>query len=83
MNLEEKDIITLSNDKDYRVVRHIILDGVNYYYVANVKDPTEFKFLYEEGENLIQIHDDNQLVKVLSELVKTVDIKELANQIEE
>lgn len=83
MNLEEKDIITLSNDKDYRVVRHIILDGVNYYYVVNVKDPTEFKFLYEEGENLIQIHDDNQLVKVLSELVKTVDIKELANQIEE
>ena len=79
MNIEEKDVITLSDDKEYLVVRKVTLDNVIYYYVANTKDLLDVKYLYEKGDKLIQIHDDNLLVRVMEEIAKTIDIDKILN----
>ena len=82
MKIEQKDIITLSDDKRYFVVRIIVLDGVKYYYVSNVENPYEVKFLYEKDDKLIQIHDNDELLtKVMGEIVKTIDINKLTEEI--
>ena len=79
MNIEEKDVITLSDDKEYLVVRKVTLDNVIYYYVANTKDLLDVKYLYEKGDKLIKIHDDNLLVRVMEEIAKTIDIDKILN----
>ena len=80
MNIEEKDVITLSDDKEYLVVRKVTIDNVNYYYVADMENLLDVKYLYENGEKLIQIRDDEVLQKVINEITKTINIDELLNR---
>lgn len=82
MNIEEKDIITLNDDKRYLVVRKINFEKKIYYYIANVDSPLEVKYLFESGDKLIQVHNDDELVKVVKELTKTIDVELLLSQIE-
>ena len=73
MDIDEKDIVTLSDDNEYVVVKKVIVNGLKYYYVANVKDMFEVKYLREEGQKLVQIHDDDELKRVVEEVAKTVN----------
>ena len=83
MDIDEKDIVTLSDDNEYVVVKKVIVNGLKYYYVANVKDMFEVKYLREEGQKLVQIHDDDELKRVVEEVAKTVNFNELFNGNEE
>lgn len=53
MNIEEKDIIILSDDNHYIVVKKVNIDNINYYYVSDINDKGNIKFLYEDGNELV------------------------------
>lgn len=74
MNIDEKDIITLSDDIKYIVVKKINYNDLFYYYIAEVENPTEVKFLYEDGNELVEIEDENHIKTLVDLMLPEVDL---------
>ena len=69
MNIEEKDIITLSDNKDYSVVKIIELPSRKVYFIADISDLNIQKFMYlESNDKLIEIEDE----KIINELKNAI-----------
>ena len=49
MNIDIKDIITLSDDNEYIVTSKAVYDNKIYYFLVDINDNSNMKFLYEEN----------------------------------
>lgn len=60
-----KDTLVLDNDNEYVVVSKTNYNDKIYYYILNNNDNSDFKFCYQENDELIEIEDD----KLIKELI--------------
>jgi hypothetical protein len=77
MRLEVGELITLnSTNRDYVVVKDVVLDGTNYYYLMSAKKPVDVKIVelkVEDGKEVIETVTDKSL---LDEILKLSTKKE-------
>ncbi len=59
-----KDIVTLSDDHKYQVVSKTIYEETTYYYLVDINDITNIKFLYENIDRLTEV-SDSELISIL------------------
>ena len=63
------NIVTLSDDIQYVVVSKAEYEGKIYYYFVDIRDNKNIKFLYEDGDELVEVDiDDDELMKNLMPL---------------
>lgn len=62
--LEQGELLTLSNDKEYAVVSSIIYQGSNYVYLLDTDVYKDYKLCKYEDENLTVVKDE-ELLKTL------------------
>lgn len=60
MIINIKDTLTLDDNNEYVVVSKVNYEKKNYYYLLDKNDNTNFKFCYEDKDDLVEI-DDNKL----------------------
>lgn len=70
-----KDIVTLSDKNEYQVISKVSYESEIYYYLVDINEISNIKFLYENGEKLTEIEDE----KLVNELLPLFynEIKEL------
>lgn len=59
-----KDTLVLDDDNEYVVVSKANYNDKTYYYIINNNDNSDFKFCYQENDELVEIEND-KLIKVL------------------
>jgi hypothetical protein len=69
--IDVKDIITLDNNKKYTVMAKTIIDEIEYYYLMDSNDYTNYKFckLNSDETSFIEINDKetmNTLIKLFA-----------------
>ena len=77
MRIEELDIVTLSDNKDYIVAKKVVINGMNYYCLVDTEDDQSFRFLHEEKNSLVNIEDANtfgRMLFLMSEAIKTNEL---------
>ncbi len=67
--LSKGEILTLDNNKEYVVVASRVMDNINYTFLINDQDYSDFMFCEYKNDNLKEIVDD-ELVNKLLELFK-------------
>ena len=73
MSIDIKDIITVSDEKNYVVVSKIDYDEDIYYYLTDVDDNVNTKFLVqnkERSESLLEVKDAELLQKLFPMFLK-------------
>lgn len=65
MKLENGEIITLDDNKDYIVLKQLINENVNYVYLVTAQKPIEVLVAKLNDMDLIPITDDFELKKVI------------------
>lgn len=83
MDIQEKDVIVLSDDNSYLVVRKINYNNNKFYYVADINNHGIVKILYEFGNQLFEVEDENLIENIISEIIKTIDMDDLMKGIKE
>ena len=64
--LEQGEVLTLEDGKDYVVASSIILDGINYVYLINSINLSKMMFCsYDQVDGLYEIEDPELLDKVM------------------
>ncbi len=66
--IDIKDVLTLSNNQEYRVINKTKRKGMTYYLLVNEELPSDIKFCYEKIEEdllIIEVED----VKLIRELM--------------
>lgn len=63
-----KDIVTLSDDNKYQVVSKTVYEGLTYYYLVDINDISNIKFLYENIDRLTEVEDPELIQKLLPKL---------------
>lgn len=64
MNIEIKDVITLSDSNKYCVVSKTMLNNLTYYYLVDLSNSENIKFCVEDDSELIEV-EDKSLIQVL------------------
>ena len=68
--IEQGEILTLENDKEYVVASSTVLDGINYVYLMNMGDYSDFLFCaFDEVDGLYEVEDNellNQLIEIFN-----------------
>ena len=82
MNIDIKDVITLSDDNKYGVVSKTITNELTYYYLVDVHNNENLKFCVEEGDELIEVEDAELIQTLLPLFVNEIkeDLNELFSQ---
>lgn len=70
-----KDIVTLSDDNQYQVISKTVHEGITYYYLVDMNDITNIKFLYENIDKLTEVEDPELIQELLPKLF--YEIKDL------
>lgn len=70
-----KDIVTLSDDNQYQVISKTVYEGITYYYLVDMNDITNIKFLYENIDKLTEVEDPELIQELLPKLF--YEIKDL------
>lgn len=65
MNIKEKSIITLKDNKKYIVVKKVKNKGKYYYFALNINDTNDYKFFYTKENDLIEILDDETIANLI------------------
>lgn len=63
--IEKKDILTLDDNKEYVVVSKALYEDVNYFYIVDIDNVENFKFVKVENDNLFEIHDKDLATKLI------------------
>lgn len=58
MNIEIKDTITLSDNKEYVVVSKVKHENNTYYFIIDVADDKNFRFCVEKKFYLVDVSDE-------------------------
>ncbi len=77
MNVCEKNIVVLDDDNSYAVVRKIKFNGFYCYCFIDINNYENIKFLYEKGDKLVEIEDENEIDKMKCEMGKDLDINKI------
>ena len=83
MNINEKDIIVLSDDNHYSVVKKATIDNINYYYISDINNKENIKFLYEDGNELVEIENKNTFDNVLEKMFNDIDLDDFLRELKE
>lgn len=70
-----KDLVTLSDDNQYQVISKTNYEGLVYYYLVDMNDITNIKFLYENGDKLTEVGDPDVINRLLPRFLE--EIKDL------
>lgn len=72
MNIEIKDVVTLNDDIRYAVVSKVNYENNVYYYLTEINNVTNIKFLVENKErnSLVEVEDKELIQKLLPLFVK-------------
>lgn len=72
MNIEIKDVVTLNDDIRYAVVSKVNYENNVYYYLTEINNVTNIKFLVENKErnSLVEVEDKGLIQKLLPLFVK-------------
>ena len=81
MNIDEKDIIILDDDHHYLVVKKIDYENTKYYYVSDLDEKGNVKFLYEDNNELVEIEDKKTLDKIIVEMYENIDMDDFLREI--
>lgn len=66
--IEQGEILTLEDNKEYVAVATTILDDINYVYLMDSKDYSNFMFCaYDQTDGLYEV-EDNELLQQLLEI---------------
>jgi hypothetical protein len=79
MDIDVKDIITLSDDRDYGVVGKANYQDKTYYYLVDTINVENVKFFLEDGSELVEIEDKQLIQKLLPLFI--LSIKDEINEI--
>ncbi len=60
-----KDTLTLDDNNEYVVISKINYESNNYYYLLDKNNEENFKFCYEDNEELVEIDDKELVTKLL------------------
>lgn len=71
MIINIKDTLILDDNNEYVVISKVNYDGKNYYYLLDINNKENFKFCYEDNEELVEIEDKELNTKLLSLFVET------------
>ena len=63
--IEIKDIVTLSDQNKYQVISKINYNYQIYYYLVDINEISNIKFLYENNNKLTEIDDEELVNKLL------------------
>lgn len=80
MDINEKNIIILDDDNQYVVVKKINIENIIYYYIIDINDFTNIKYLYENGNELIEIEDENIIQNLIKTIAKETDLESLLKE---
>ena len=83
MNIDEKDIIVLSDGNNYIVVKKATINDINYYYISDVNNKENIKFLYEDGNELVEIENKNTFDNVLEKMFNDIDLDDFLRELKE
>lgn len=83
MNINEKDIIVLSDDNHYIVVKKATIDNINYYYISDINNKENIKFLFEDGNELVEIENKNTFDNVLEKMFNDIDLDDFLRELKE
>lgn len=67
-----KDLVTLSDDNEYQVISKTNYEGLVYYYLVDMNDISNIKFLYENGDKLTEVDDPNLINRLLPRLLEEI-----------
>ena len=81
MNIEERDIILLSDNNNYLVAKKINYNNVFYYCVIDVNNDENIKYLYEQDNELIEVEDEKTFENVLIQMAENSDISKLLDML--
>lgn len=73
--IEIKDVVTLSDKNTYQVISKVDYEYRIYYYLVDINEISNVKFLYENGDKLTEV-EDPELVNTLIPLFYN-EIKDL------
>ncbi len=65
MIINIKDTLTLDDNNEYVVISKIYYDNKNYYYLLDKNNNDNFKFCYEDNDELVEIDDKELTTKLL------------------
>ena len=64
--LNQGDLLTLENEKEYAVVDTTIIDGITYVYLINSKNFEDFMFCsYDQVDGLYEVEEQDILSKLI------------------
>ena len=72
MNIDIKDIFTLSDDIKYAVVSKTNYNGNTYYYLVDIINNKNVKFCLEENQYLVEVEDENVLKTIIPKLYNVI-----------
>lgn len=70
-----KDIVTLNDNNKYQVISKTNYDNITYYYLIDINDISNIKFLYEHDRFLTEVEDSELIKKLLPKFYN--EIKDL------
>ena len=65
MTIEKKDILTLEDNKEYVVVSKVLYENTNYFYIVDIDNIENFKFVKIENDDLLEIKDKDLATKLI------------------
>lgn len=77
--LEQGELLTLSNNKEYAVVSSIIYQGCNYVYILDTETYKDYKLCKYVDEELTVVKDEELLKKLIVKF--NLDLKENISKI--
>ena len=81
MNIEERNIVVLDDDKRYFVLKKINYQNINYYCLSEVGKWENIKYLYETGNQLVEIEDDETFEKIVGLIMDTIDMDDFLEEL--
>ena len=68
MNLEIQDIITLNDGNEYQIISKTEHEGLTYYYLTDMSDLDNIKFVFENENKLTEIDEPEVISELLPKL---------------
>lgn len=72
MNLDIKDVITLSDNNEYVIVSKTNYDSKTYYYIVDINNNSNIKFCYEQENKLIELEDKKTIQAIIPKLFNEI-----------
>lgn len=66
MKINDGQIITLDDKKDYIVLKQVVYNNTNYIYLITTSKPVEVMFVRQDADELNLVVDDNELKEVIN-----------------